>query len=153
MDCDWLPGLELSAKMKLALLCLCLASMASAAPSPFHYLPHYTGSRQQLPPSQLYPHNYGVPGGMTHGFLKYSIPQPPGRQSVELYYPFDFSQQKIFQVEYPPPPPPPPALPHIPQQTLNIPSFDANPLPSQDPLQPVQLDQPAQIQNQMPAKV
>ncbi|XP_056222948.1 WAS/WASL-interacting protein family member 1-like [Seriola aureovittata] len=102
-----------------------------------------------------------------HGFLKYSIPQPPGRQSVEIYYPYDFSQQKIItsispvsnipqvlQFDYPPPPPPPhlPHIPHIPQQNLNIPSFDANPLPSQDPLQPLQQDQPTQI-NQMPAQV
>ncbi|XP_071360610.1 secretory calcium-binding phosphoprotein 5 [Trachinotus anak] len=173
--------------MKLAILCLCLASTASAAPSPFHYLTHYTGSRQQVPPSQvktpfaagqplpqteipaaysvelLYPHNFGGSnaGLPRHGFLKYSIPQPPGRQSVEIYYPYDFSQQKIitsiapvsnipqvFQMDYPPPPP----IPHIPQQTLNFPSFDANPVPSQDPLQPLQQDQPTQI-NQMPAKV
>ncbi|KAM7394291.1 hypothetical protein PAMP_021104 [Pampus punctatissimus] len=73
-------GLVHSVTMKLVILCLCLASMASAAP-PFS----------------------------SHGFIKYSIPQPPGRQSVEV-----------------------------------IPSFDANPLPSQDPLQPFQQDQPTQ---------
>ncbi|KAM9363697.1 secretory calcium-binding phosphoprotein 5 [Symphorus nematophorus] len=117
--------------MKLAILCLCLASTASAAPSFFHYLPHYAGSRQQVPPTQIYPHRFPGAAGAnqpfpSHGLIKYSIPQPPGRQSLEVYYPFDFSQQ-------------------------TIPAFDANPPPSQDPLQPLQQDQPAQT-SQMPAK-
>ncbi|XP_068613096.1 secretory calcium-binding phosphoprotein 5 [Brachionichthys hirsutus] len=132
--------------MKLAILCLSLATTALAAPSFFHYLPHYAGSRQQVPPSQvkspfsagqplpqlgipgaysmefIYPHRFPGTGNPaqpfpSHGLLKVSIPQPPGRQSVELYYPYDFSQQRI-------------------------PGFDANPLPSQDPLQPLQQDQP-----------
>ncbi|KAG7485552.1 hypothetical protein JOB18_013100 [Solea senegalensis] len=172
--------------MKLAIVLLCLASSVSAAPSAFHYLTHYTGSRQQVPPSQvknpfavgqplpqtglpgaysvelIYPHRF--PGGIGgnagqgfHGFIKYSIPQPPGRQSVEVYYPYDFSQQRII-TNIPPMTNVPQALPfdfppqNIPQQTLNIPSFDANPLPSQDPLQPLQQDQPTQT-NQMPTKV
>ncbi|XP_035515805.1 secretory calcium-binding phosphoprotein 5 [Morone saxatilis] len=174
--------------MKLAILCLCLASTASAAPSFFHYLPHYAGSRQQVPPSQvknpftagqalpqpalpalpgaysvelIYPHraNPAQPFS-SHGFIKYSIPQPPGRQSVEVYYPYDFSQQTIMTNI-----PPMTNVPHItnvlpfdyppqniPQQIPNIPSFDANPLPSQDPMQPLQQDQPTQT-SQMPAKV
>ncbi|XP_040891118.1 uncharacterized protein LOC121180059 [Toxotes jaculatrix] len=176
-----------TAKMRLAILCLCLASTASAAPSAFHYLTHYTGSRPQVPPPQvknpftagqplpqtgipgaysvelIYPHRFpagvgGPNGGQPyHGFIKYSIPQPPGRQSVEVYYPYDFSQQRIM-ANIPPLTNVPQVLPFeyppqtIPQQTLNIPSFDANPLPSQDPLQPLQQDQPTQV-NQMPAKV
>ncbi|XP_035856491.1 secretory calcium-binding phosphoprotein 5 isoform X2 [Sander lucioperca] len=170
--------------MKLAILCLCLASMASAAPSIFHYLPHYAGSRQQVPSSQMrnpfaagqslpnpgiagaysveliYPHSFGAAGSNpAQGFIKYSIPQPPGRQSVEVYYPYDFSQQRIMTnippmtnvphmsnvlpFEYPPQ-----NIPQIP----NFPSFDANPLPSQDPMQSLQQDQPTQT-SQMPAKV
>ncbi|XP_041790145.1 secretory calcium-binding phosphoprotein 5 [Chelmon rostratus] len=171
--------------MKLAILCLCLASSASAAPSFFHYLPHYAGSRQQVPPSQvknpfaalpqpgipgaysvelIYPHRFPGTGGSnagqpfpSHGFIKYSIPQPPGRQSVEVYYPYDFSQQRIM-TNMPPMtnvPHMPNVLPfdyppqNIPQQIPNIPSFD--PLPSQDPLQPLQQDQPTQT-SQMPTK-
>ncbi|XP_033182045.1 secretory calcium-binding phosphoprotein 5 [Anabas testudineus] len=169
--------------MKLAILCLCLASTASAAPSPFHYTSHYTGARPQAknpfsagqPLAQaaltgaysvelLYPHRLpgtgGANGGLpfpSHGFIKYSIPQPPGRQSVEVYYPYDFSQQRILTnippmtnvpqglpFEYP--------IPQFPQQPMNIPSFDASPLPSQDPMQPLLQDQPTQT-NQMPAKV
>ncbi|KAM6941764.1 secretory calcium-binding phosphoprotein 5 [Lycodopsis pacificus] len=176
--------------MKLVILCLCLASTACAAPSIFHYLPHYAGSRQQVPPSQvrnpftagqtlpqagippgaysvelIYPHRVaGGAGGsnaaQSFGFIKYSIPQPPGRQSVEVYYPYDFSQQRImtnippmtnvpqmpnvFPFEYPPQ--------NIPQQIPNIPSFNVNALPSQDPMQSLQHDQPTQT-SQMPAKV
>ncbi|XP_033481082.1 secretory calcium-binding phosphoprotein 5 [Epinephelus fuscoguttatus] len=170
--------------MKFAILCLCLASTASAAPSIFHYLPHYAGSRPQVPPSQvrnpfpaaqsltppghpgaysvelIYPHRFaGGAGAQPFGFMKISIPQPPGRSSVEVYYPYDFSQQRILTnippmtnaphmtnvlpFDYPPQ--------NIPQQMPNIPTFDASPLPSQDPLQPLQ-DQPAQT-SQMPAKV
>ncbi|KAL7405165.1 hypothetical protein ABVT39_024775 [Epinephelus coioides] len=144
--------------MKFAILCLCLASTASAAPSIFHYLPHYAGSRPQIPPSQvrnpfpaaqsltppghpgaysvelIYPHRFaGGAGAQPFGFMKISIPQPPGRSSVEVVLPFDYPPQ------------------NIPQQMPNIPTFDASPLPSQDPLQPLQ-DQPAQT-SQMPAKV
>ncbi|KAF1395258.1 hypothetical protein PFLUV_G00009670 [Perca fluviatilis] len=170
--------------MKLAILCLSLASMASAAPSIFHYLPHYGVSRQQVPSSQMrnpfaagqslpnpgiagaysveliYPQSYGVAGSNpAQGFIKYSIPQPPGRQSVEVYYPYDFSQQRIMTNI-----PPMTNVPHMsnvlpfeypPQNVPQIqifPSFDANPLPSQDPLQSLQQDQPTQT-SQMPAKV
>ncbi|XP_068178542.1 secretory calcium-binding phosphoprotein 5 [Antennarius striatus] len=165
--------------MKLAILCLSLATTTLAAPSFFHYLPHYAGSRQQVPPSQvkspfsagqplpqlgipgaysmefIYPHRFGGTGnpGQTfpsHGLLKVSIPQPPGRQSVELYYPYDFSQQRILTNMHPMRNTPqiPNVLPfefppqNIPQPMPNIPAFDANPLPSQDPLQPLQQDQP-----------
>ncbi|KAJ0050924.1 hypothetical protein NL108_009914 [Boleophthalmus pectinirostris] len=178
--------------MKVALLCLCLASTAFAAPSFFHYLPHYTGSRQ-VPPSQvknlfpgapaipqtgvpgaysvelIYPHTFGgaAVGGPTagqtfptQGFIKYSIPQPPGRQSVEVYYPYDFAQQRIITNIPPmsniPHTPnvlpfdfPPPSIPQLPQ---NIPAFDVKPLPSQLPLNQAQQDQPVQT-SQAPAKV
>ncbi|TNN58424.1 hypothetical protein EYF80_031375 [Liparis tanakae] len=133
--------------MKLLVLCLCLATSACAAPSIFHYLPHYAGSRQQVPPSQvrnpftagqalpqagvpagaysvelIYPHQVaggaaGSNAAQSFGFIKYSIPQPPGRQSVEV-----------------------------------IPSFNPNALPSQDPMQPLQQDQPLQS-SQTPAQV
>ncbi|XP_072319198.1 secretory calcium-binding phosphoprotein 5 isoform X2 [Eucyclogobius newberryi] len=166
--------------MKVALLCLCLASTALAAPSFFHYLPHYTGSRQ-VPPSQalphagaysvelIYPHTFGgaAAGGPTagqsfpsQGFIKYSIPQPPGRQSVEVYYPYDFAQQRII-TNIPPMsnvPQSPNVRPfdfppqNIPLPPQNIPTFDAMPLPSQDPLHQALQDQPAQT-SQAPAKV
>ncbi|KAM4604303.1 secretory calcium-binding phosphoprotein 5 [Polymixia lowei] len=107
----------------------------------------------------------GFPGGATggpgssfpsHGFIKYSLPKAPGRKSVEVYYPYDFTQQKmmpsipqlpqmpnLFPFEYPP---------HtVPQQTPNIPNFDANPPQSQDPLQPALQDQPIQT-GQVPVK-
>ncbi|KAK2817071.1 hypothetical protein Q5P01_025262 [Channa striata] len=173
--------------MKLALLCLCLATTASAAPSPFHYMSHYTGPRQQVKnPYQpapslpqigipgaysvelIYPHRLpmgtgGSTGGLpfpSQGLLKVSIPQPPGRQSVELYYPYDFSQQRII-TNMPPmsnSPQMPQGLPfdypysNTPQQTQNNPIFESNPLPSQGPIQTVQQDQPVHT-NQIPVKL
>ncbi|CAI5680419.1 secretory calcium-binding phosphoprotein 5 [Oreochromis aureus] len=174
--------------MKLAILCLCLASTACAAP--FQYLPHYTGSRQQMPTLQMnnpftagFPHT-GLPGGYSveliyphrfpggagvsnpaqpfssFGLIKYSIPQPPGRQSVEVFYAYDFAQQRIIP-NIPPMtkgPIVPEVLPfdyppqNIPQQNMNIPQFDANALPSQDPPKLHLQDQPIQT-SQMPAKV
>uniref|UniRef100_A0A8C2WVL8 Uncharacterized protein n=1 Tax=Cyclopterus lumpus TaxID=8103 RepID=A0A8C2WVL8_CYCLU len=90
--------------MKFIILCLCLASTACAAPSIFHYLPHYAGSRQQVPPSQvtIFSFKNVIQTSsncsllfidfsfffffflQSFGFIKYSIPQPPGRQSVEV---------------------------------------------------------------------
>ncbi|XP_078138857.1 secretory calcium-binding phosphoprotein 5 [Centroberyx gerrardi] len=167
--------------MQLAILCLCLASTVSAAPSFFHYLPHYRGLRQPAPPTQVnnaypgqpqpqtavpapismelvFPHTFtgGAAGGPmpapgsfpSHGFIKYSIPQAPGRQSVEVYYPYDFTQQKMMPI------PPLPQIPNlfpfeyapqnVPQQNPNMLAFDANPPQSQDPMQPAQQDQPTQ---------
>ncbi|KAK5866145.1 hypothetical protein PBY51_020357 [Eleginops maclovinus] len=141
--------------MKLFILFLFLAS-ASAAPSIFHYLPHYAGSRQQVPPSQvrnpfvapslpqpvapgaysvelIYPHSFAGGAGSnpampftSHGFMKISIPQPPGRQSVEVYYPYDFSQQRIM-TNIPP-------MTNIPQMPNGLP-FDFPPqnIPQQIP--------------------
>ncbi|KAM6971965.1 secretory calcium-binding phosphoprotein 5 [Aplochiton taeniatus] len=153
-------------KMKVALLCLCLASFASAAPSFFHYLPHYGFPRQAGAPTQvndMYPMNQPLPhpginspvsmeivfapgfpsmtaGGPnsspqsnpTQAFIKYSLPKAPGRKSVEIYYPYDFAQQKMM--------PSIPQMPHLPQ----MPSYEARPPQSQDPLQGVQQDQPMQ---------
>ncbi|KAM6940670.1 secretory calcium-binding phosphoprotein 5 [Xenentodon cancila] len=170
--------------MKLAILCLCLASTACAVP--FQYLPHFAGPRPQAPLTQVknsltagfppigvagaysveifYPHGFfgGATGGnqgQSLGFIKYSIPQPPGRQSLEVMYPYDFAQQRILQhippmtnrpvvqevlpFEYPP---------QNPQQTMNRPSFDANAIPSQNPLQPLQQDQPTQT-SKVPSKI
>ncbi|XP_071382385.1 secretory calcium-binding phosphoprotein 5 [Centroberyx affinis] len=162
--------------MQLAILCLCLASTVSAAPSFFHYLPHYRGLRQPAPPTQVnnaypgqpqpqtavpapismeivFPPTFtgGARGGLapgsfpSHGFIKYSIPQAPGRQSVELYYPYDFTQQKMMPI------PPLPQIPNLlpfeygPQNVpQHMPAFDANPPQSQDPMQPAQQDQPTQ---------
>ncbi|KAM3623139.1 uncharacterized protein V6R79_007529 [Siganus canaliculatus] len=181
-------GLRKFVKMKLVILCLCLASTVSAAPSFYHYLPHYAATRSQVQPSQvktpfpapqvlpqpglpgaysvelIYPHRFLGAGGSnpaqpfpSHGFIKYSIPQPPGRQSVEVYYPYDFSQQRILTNM-----PPMANVPHMPNvlpfdfppqntpQIPNIPSFDANPLPSQDPLPPLQQDQPTQTSQTAP---
>ncbi|XP_034544468.1 secretory calcium-binding phosphoprotein 5 [Notolabrus celidotus] len=113
----------------------------------------------------LYPHRpVGGAGSNTaqpfpHGFIKYSIPQPPGRQSVEVYYPYDFYNQRILSNM--------PPMTNVPQitnvlpfdhpaqsvpQIPNIPPFEVNPLPSQDPMQPLQQDQPTQT-SQMPVKV
>ncbi|XP_051801928.1 secretory calcium-binding phosphoprotein 5 [Acanthochromis polyacanthus] len=111
----------------------------------------------------IYPHTFGAAGGAnpaqpfpSYGFIKYSIPQPPGRQSVEVFYPYDFTRQmhvlfttllcflQVMPFEFPPQ--------NIPQQPMNIPTFAANALPSQDPPQPLQQDQPTQT-SQMPAKV
>ncbi|KAK5607778.1 hypothetical protein CRENBAI_011856 [Crenichthys baileyi] len=111
--------------MKAAILCLCLAGTACALP--FQYLPHFTGSRPRAPPTQvpLYGLGAGAAGtnqGQTfpqYGFIKYSIPQPPGRQSVEVFYPYDLSQNKMA-------------------------TFDVNVHPSQDPQQPLPQDQPVQ---------
>uniref|UniRef100_A0A8C6T2Y9 Uncharacterized protein n=1 Tax=Neogobius melanostomus TaxID=47308 RepID=A0A8C6T2Y9_9GOBI len=122
------------------------------------YLPHYTGSRQipqnycavlELSTFHTSAHSFPVTSVNcfvfillylffqsfpTQGFIKYSIPQPPGRQSVEVYYPYDFAQQRII-TNMPP-------MANVPQSP-NIPRFDMNPIPSQDPLNQAQRDQPA----------
>ncbi|XP_035992923.1 secretory calcium-binding phosphoprotein 5 [Fundulus heteroclitus] len=172
--------------MKVAILCLCLAGTACALP--FQYLPHYTASRVRAPGSQLKlpfpagfpqsgvfahsveivsPYRFGVGAAGTnqvqtlppYGFIKYSIPQPPGRQSVEVFLPYDFTQNKVIQNT--------PQMTNdpfgqdfatfgtfpqaVPQQPVNMPTFDANAHPSQNPLQPLQQDQPVQT-SQAPAK-
>uniref|UniRef100_A0A3P8TN18 Secretory calcium-binding phosphoprotein 5 n=1 Tax=Amphiprion percula TaxID=161767 RepID=A0A3P8TN18_AMPPE len=146
--------------MKLAVLCLCLASTACAVPVSYvrlfllslHML-HFSFFEMALLPwlsvmltvrmfvyfSKIYPHTFGAAGGAnpaqpfpSYGFIKYSIPQPPGRQSVEvifivliLRFFFLFSHEVLLFL-------------------FQIPTFDANALPSQDPPQPLQQDQPTQ---------
>ncbi|KAJ8001257.1 hypothetical protein DPEC_G00192450 [Dallia pectoralis] len=87
---------------------------------------------------------------LSQAFIKYSLPKAPGRKSVEIYYPFDYVQQKmtnnpqmpqipnIFPFEYQPQ--------TMPQQTPNIPfpPYDTQLPPSQDPMQGAQQEQPAQ---------
>ncbi|XP_029529865.1 AT-rich interactive domain-containing protein 1A-like isoform X1 [Oncorhynchus nerka] len=87
----------------------------------------------------------------SQAYIKYSLPKAPGRKSVEIYYPYDFVQQKVmpnipqmpqipnlFQYEYQPQ--------TVPQQRPNIPFPPYNSqLPhSQDPLQPAEQEQPMQ---------
>uniref|UniRef100_A0A087XHE7 Secretory calcium-binding phosphoprotein 5 n=1 Tax=Poecilia formosa TaxID=48698 RepID=A0A087XHE7_POEFO len=172
--------------MKAVFLCLCLAGTACAVP--FQYLPHYTGSRPRQLATQIkspfaggfpqpagpgvysvefLPYMFGAGAAGTnqgqtfpqYGFIKYSIPQPPGRQSVEVFYPYDFTKNQIIQNSAPLPngpglqnlPPfrfPPQG---IPQQPMNMPAFDVNAQPSQDPLQKLQQDKPVQT-SQAPDK-
>ncbi|XP_041839452.1 secretory calcium-binding phosphoprotein 5 isoform X2 [Melanotaenia boesemani] len=166
--------------MKLAILCLCLASTASAVP--YQYLPHYTASRPQAPSAMVknsfaggflpglqggysveffYPHRTTGGAGLNpadpnsrYGLVKYSIPQPPGRQSVEIFYPYDFAEQRVI-TSFPPMSNGPVSrdvLPfgyppqNVPQQNTNIQSFD----PSQDPAQQLQQDQPTQTSQVSP---
>ncbi|KAE8300197.1 hypothetical protein D5F01_LYC00333 [Larimichthys crocea] len=144
ISCDWLSG-ELAPYKR--------QSDSVEDTIDWHHLLHRHPSSSPV----VFPSQKPFP---SHGFIKYSIPQPPGRQSVEVYYPYDFSQQRIM-TNMPPMtnvPQMPNVLPfdypqqNIPQQIPNIPSFDANPIPSQDPLQPLQQDQPAQT-SQVPPKV
>uniref|UniRef100_A0A8C7Y893 Secretory calcium-binding phosphoprotein 5 n=2 Tax=Oryzias sinensis TaxID=183150 RepID=A0A8C7Y893_9TELE len=168
-------------KMEFAILCLCLVSTACAVPFQYlpHFPgsrqqqppvqgnnPFSSGFPQPGLPGAysielIYPHRF--PGGTTgganptqpfssYGFIKYSIPQPPGRQSLEIFYPYDFSQQRIvqnlppmsnqpimpdvFPIEYPPQ--------NMPQQTINKPNSDAKAVPSQDPLQSLLQNKPTQ---------
>uniref|UniRef100_A0A8D0D238 Uncharacterized protein n=1 Tax=Sander lucioperca TaxID=283035 RepID=A0A8D0D238_SANLU len=116
----------------------------------FHYLPHYAGSRQQVPSSQVIMHIVCAPFS-SQGFIKYSIPQPPGRQSVEVvsdvFFPllFRLTDRVSIYFEYV-------TLIHskhfftseVSLFYFQFPSFDANPLPSQDPMQSLQQDQPTQ---------
>ncbi|XP_041721541.1 secretory calcium-binding phosphoprotein 5 isoform X3 [Coregonus clupeaformis] len=71
---------------------------------------------------------------LSQAFIKYSLPKAPGRKSVEIYYPYDFVQQKMM-----PNIPQMPPIPNIPFPPQN------SQLPhSQDPLQPAQQEQPVQ---------
>uniref|UniRef100_A0A3Q2Z7M9 Uncharacterized protein n=1 Tax=Hippocampus comes TaxID=109280 RepID=A0A3Q2Z7M9_HIPCM len=97
--------------MKVVLVHPCLASLASAAPSVFHYLPHFGSCRQLMPPPQVEcperkshtnkpalmfsnpppPPPFFSCTHSPHGFIKYCLPQPPGRQSVEVEYTLIFN--------------------------------------------------------------
>ncbi|XP_026141089.1 uncharacterized protein LOC113116699 [Carassius auratus] len=57
----------------------------------------------------------GVPGQPVRGFIKHEIPQPPGKESVEVLYPFSFPQ----------PAPAAPAVPAVPA----VPAAPAAPAP------------------------
>uniref|UniRef100_A0A3Q1FF81 Secretory calcium-binding phosphoprotein 5 n=1 Tax=Acanthochromis polyacanthus TaxID=80966 RepID=A0A3Q1FF81_9TELE len=126
--------------MKLAILCLCLVSTACAVPvsikNPFTAGFQQPGVHGAYSVEIIYPHTFGAAGGAnpaqpfpSYGFIKYSIPQPPGRQSVEvvsvlLFFPLRNDCILLF--------------------LFQIPTFAANALPSQDPPQPLQQDQPTQ---------
>ncbi|XP_062333385.1 secretory calcium-binding phosphoprotein 5 [Osmerus eperlanus] len=80
-------------------------------------------------------------------FLKYSVPKAPGRKSVEIYYPFDFTQQQMPNI--------PQLFPYdnspqtVPQQDPIVPPYEARLPHAQDPLQPAQQEQP-QRRGQVP---
>ncbi|CAL8273940.1 unnamed protein product [Gadus morhua 'NCC'] len=108
---------------------------------------------------QIYPPLFpgGAAGGSVPGstnpsqaFIKYSLPKAPGRKSVEIYYPFDFSQQRMIP-NFPQLPNIPsyatfdhPAFPPMtgPQQPVNSPTFETSPPQLQNPFQAPQQDQP-----------
>uniref|UniRef100_A0A8C2K9K5 Secretory calcium-binding phosphoprotein 5 n=1 Tax=Cyprinus carpio TaxID=7962 RepID=A0A8C2K9K5_CYPCA len=134
--------------MWTSLLCLLLAGAVSAAPlSPFfNYLPHYGNPKQgnngafQGIPSQPHPGlNAPIRGAAgtssfpTQGFIKYSLPKAPGRKSVEIFYPYDFSQRQVMIVF---------------SLHLNIFPFDFMPqtVPQQPPVNPPFQDGPPQAQ-------
>uniref|UniRef100_A0A673N8I6 Secretory calcium-binding phosphoprotein 5 n=1 Tax=Sinocyclocheilus rhinocerous TaxID=307959 RepID=A0A673N8I6_9TELE len=165
--------------MWTSLLCLLLAGAVSAAPlSPFfNYLPHYGNPKQgnnggfQGIPSQLHP-GLNAPISMeiifpprfpaspvggaagtssfpTQGFIKYSLPKAPGRKSVEIFYPYDFSQRQD-QPNVPLIPQIPNIFPFdfmpqtVPQQPPVNPPFQDGPPQAQEPQQQTQLEQQAQ---------
>ncbi|XP_037388480.1 secretory calcium-binding phosphoprotein 5 [Pygocentrus nattereri] len=138
-----------------SILCLSFVTMVSAAPqmSPFfNYLPHYgkpAGPSAQpayapismeivFPPQ--FPRTAGGAGAgasfPSQAYIKYSLPKAPGAQSVEVYYPYDFTQQGMGNI---------PVLPPIP----GLVTFD-NPQQTgqQQPPSPIETDvlkdQPAQ---------
>ncbi|XP_051559074.1 uncharacterized protein LOC127443993 [Myxocyprinus asiaticus] len=152
--------------MWTSILCLLLAGAVSAAPlSPFlNYLPHYGGPGQgtngvfpgmpaqphpglNAPVSMeiIFPQRFpnkpaggpaGTPTFPTQAFIKYSLPKAPGRKSVEIFYPYDFSQHQIFPFEY---------IPQTaPQQPPMMPPFQDAPPQPQDPQQQTQQEQQAQ---------
>ncbi|XP_055062695.2 uncharacterized protein [Misgurnus anguillicaudatus] len=160
--------------MWTSLLCLLLAGAVSAAPlSPFfNFLPHYgnpgQGTNGVFPgmPSQphppismeiIFPQRFpnnaaGGAGGQTfptQAFIKYSLPKAPGRKSVEIFYPYDFSQHQDL--------PNIPQIPQIPnifpfeyvpqtaaQQPPMVPPFQDGPPQSTDPQQQAQQEQQVQ---------
>ncbi|XP_073699181.1 secretory calcium-binding phosphoprotein 5 isoform X2 [Garra rufa] len=152
--------------MWTSLLCLLLTGAVSAAPlSPFfNYLPHYGSPKQannggfQGIPSQphpgmnapismeiIFPPRFpGNPAGgaagtssfPTQAFIKYSLPKAPGRKSVEIFYPYDFSQRQIFPFDFMPQ--------TVPQQPPVNPPFQDAPPQTQEPQQQTQPEQQAQ---------
>ncbi|XP_051993837.1 uncharacterized protein LOC127651844 [Xyrauchen texanus] len=150
--------------MWTSILCLLLAGAVSAAPlSTFlNYLPHfgvpgqgtngvYPGMPAQPHPGlnapismeiifpQRFPNNpaggpSGTPTFPTQAFIKYSLPKAPGQKSVEIFYPYDFSQHQD--------------LPNVPQfpQFPNIFPFEYIPqtAPQQPPMMTPYQDAPPQ---------
>uniref|UniRef100_A0A3B5L6L6 Uncharacterized protein n=1 Tax=Xiphophorus couchianus TaxID=32473 RepID=A0A3B5L6L6_9TELE len=126
--------------MKAVFLCLCLAGTACAVPVSLRfYFKHWNKSRtsKSFLTCMLDVLNYDnncfyfllILFQQTfpqYGFIKYSIPQPPGRQSVEVVC-ADLEQSISNMIST--------MSPHF--------SFDVNAQPSQDPLQhkPVQTSQ------------
>uniref|UniRef100_A0A3B4GLP5 Secretory calcium-binding phosphoprotein 5 n=1 Tax=Pundamilia nyererei TaxID=303518 RepID=A0A3B4GLP5_9CICH len=144
--------------MKLALLCLCLASTACAAPfnfclqqmptlqmnNPFTAGFPHTGLPGGYSVELIYPHRFPGGAGVSNpaqpfssfGLIKYSIPQLPGRQSVEVVSHFSFLLQIMETFG--------PGNLSAHRSVLTIPQFDANALPSQDPPKLHLQDQPIQ---------
>ncbi|XP_016088834.1 dihydrolipoyllysine-residue succinyltransferase component of 2-oxoglutarate dehydrogenase complex-like isoform X1 [Sinocyclocheilus grahami] len=56
----------------------------------------------------------GVPAQPVRGFIKHEIPQPGGRESIEVLYPFDFPQAA----------PAAPAVPAVPAAPAPVPKDD-----------------------------
>ncbi|XP_039504446.1 secretory calcium-binding phosphoprotein 5 [Pimephales promelas] len=161
--------------MWTSILCLLLAGAVSAAPlSPFfNYLPHYGSPKQgnnggfQGIPSQpglnapismeiIFPPRFptnpaggkaGTSSFPTQAFIKYSLPKAPGRKSVEIFYPYDFSQHQD-QPNVPLIPQFPNIFPFhfmpqtVPQQPPMNPPFQEE--QTQDPQQQTQPEQQAQ---------
>uniref|UniRef100_A0A3P9NWQ6 Uncharacterized protein n=1 Tax=Poecilia reticulata TaxID=8081 RepID=A0A3P9NWQ6_POERE len=113
--------------MKAVFLCLCLAGTACAVPFSHIHVDVLIYDNNCFYFSlilfqQTFPQ---------YGFIKYSIPQPPGRQSVEVVC----ADLLLF------------ILCVVYSATINIfvmPAFDVNAQPSQDPLQQLQQDKPVQ---------
>uniref|UniRef100_A0AAY5EYJ1 Uncharacterized protein n=1 Tax=Electrophorus electricus TaxID=8005 RepID=A0AAY5EYJ1_ELEEL len=72
-----------------------------------NYLPHY-GNPIPSGPSTQVTHTYSMllypaisesgSGSLvfpSQAFIKYSLPKAPGRKSVEIYYPYDFSRGQV----------------------------------------------------------
>ncbi|XP_067298757.1 secretory calcium-binding phosphoprotein 5 [Pseudorasbora parva] len=167
--------------MWTSILCLLLAGAVSAVPlSPFfNYLPHYGSPKQgnnggfQGIPSQpapismeiIFPPRFpnnpaggaaGTSSFPTQAFIKYSLPKVPGRKSVEIFYPYDFSQRQD-QPNVPLMPQLPNMFPFdfmpqtVPQQPPVNPPFQDGSPQTQDPQQQTQLEQQAQT-GQVPNK-
>uniref|UniRef100_A0A3B1JXS7 Secretory calcium-binding phosphoprotein 5 n=1 Tax=Astyanax mexicanus TaxID=7994 RepID=A0A3B1JXS7_ASTMX len=89
------------------------------------------------------------PAFPSQGFIKYSLPKVPGRKSVEIYYPYDFTQQRQMM----PSVPMMPAVPQLPGLVTfdnpphNVPQQQpprASPPQSNDPHPQIMHDQPVQ---------
>ncbi|KAJ8407486.1 hypothetical protein AAFF_G00273430 [Aldrovandia affinis] len=110
-------------------------------------------------------------GFPSQAYIKYKIPKSPGRQSMEIFYPYDLTQQQMMppipnipQMPQIPNMMPPniPQIPNlfpygfmpptIPQQNNNMfPGFGVQQQLPQDPHQPQQPTQPAQAGLNVPA--